>query len=315
MNMYQGRPKMNQNDWTCVCGETNFRSRDSCRRCGTGKMFMMKNNQNVKYRPGDWFCACGNLNFASRDACRRCFQLKANIVDPNLVQSGDSMEKDKNMIMKPGDWNCTCGEMNFASRDVCRICALPKPLDVPDNSNQSSPNSPQTPEENNENSNSTENKTNQNEWTCTCGESNFATRNVCRRCNSNKPGTNGTPENNTQPTTETGNNNNDNNMDDTDESNQNNNMGGYKNKSQYRPGDWYCVCGNMNYASREACNRCGMFKNMVLMNPQMQMGFNNNNYMRNHKMKSRDWVCNCGEINFSSRSVCRKCKRSKNLMS
>lgn len=304
MNMNNGnnyRSKSNQNDWSCSCGESNFGSRDSCRSCGMGRMFVNKNQNNVKFRPGDWFCTCGNMNFASRDACRRCFQLKANIVDANNTNQGGDSQKDKNIVMKPGDWNCSCGEMNFASRDMCRICNLPKPLDV----QETSPSSPQTPEDDNNNNSNNDNDSNSNmmenkdmEWFCSCGESNYNSRTVCRRCHNNKPGTENIMQNDDE---------------NKDEDSQNNNQTkGYpKGKSQYRPGDWFCVCGNMNYSSRDACNRCGVYKNMVMGMVNSQMSYNN---VRNHKMRSRDWVCNCGEMNFSTRSVCRKCKKSKSNM-
>jgi len=250
------------------------------------------------------------MNFASRDACRRCFQLKANIVDANnnAMQGGDS-QKDKDVAMRPGDWNCSCGEMNFASRDVCRIYNLPKPnMDV----QETSPSSPQTPEDNNNNDSSSNNNNDSSgnmavenkgmEWFCSCGESNYNSRTVCRRCHNNKPGTENTFNNDEN-----------NNKDGVPQNNNNQPTKSYpKSKSQYRPGDWFCVCGNMNYSSRDSCNRCGVYKNMVMGMVNSQMSSYNN--VRNHKMRSRDWVCNCGEMNFSSRSVCRKCKKSKSNM-
>jgi hypothetical protein len=180
--------------------------------------------------------------------------------------------------LKPGDWYCGCGELNFSSRDMCRRCMMPKPMDVLEGDMGGFIESDKGMD-----------------WFCACGESNFAARNMCRRCGDMKPG-----------------------MDKPDLMNMNiplpikTTMP--KGKTQYRPGDWFCMCGNMNYASREACNRCGVAKAVLMDNGGLGNGsfggvFDAGN--RSHKMRSSDWVCACGEMNFAYRNLCRKCNKGK----
>lgn len=59
--------------------------------------------------------------------------------------------------------------------------------------------------------------------------------------------------------------------------------------SDVKEGDWMCpLCGNHNFASRVNCNRCG----------ELRSGF-----------KQGDWVCReCKNHNFASRTACNKCQ-------
>lgn len=57
-----------------------------------------------------------------------------------------------------------------------------------------------------------------------------------------------------------------------------------------RQGDWKCPCGNMCFASKNICKRCGIHKPI--------------------QKKAGDWYC-CSEVQFASRSNCMKCGRSK----
>lgn len=90
-------------DWICSCGETNFESRNECRKCGKTKSII---------KPGDWNCSCGESNFASRHECRKCGKLAP--VAPVKAH--------------PGDWVCACTEMNFGNRVVCRKCGISRPV-------------------------------------------------------------------------------------------------------------------------------------------------------------------------------------------
>lgn len=65
-----------------------------------------------------------------------------------------------------------------------------------------------------------------------------------------------------------------------------------------RVGDWTCpACGNHNYASREACNKCGAPKTESAVQAST-----------NKAMRAGDWMCpNCGNHNFASREECNKC--------
>lgn len=65
-----------------------------------------------------------------------------------------------------------------------------------------------------------------------------------------------------------------------------------------RPGDWKCYgCANINYASREDCNRCGVSKNVFIKKTGMRPG---------------DWVCSaCNNHNYADKTLCNKCKAAK----
>ena len=89
-------------DWTCECGELNFKSRSECRKC------KKQNKTNIK--PGDWVCSCGIINFTKRKSCYKCNKLKNN-----------------GPTFKEGDWYCgSCNKLNFKSRQKCYICGWVK---------------------------------------------------------------------------------------------------------------------------------------------------------------------------------------------
>ncbi len=114
---------MKPGDWKCGCGEINFKSRNSCRKC----------NKN-KARPSDWNCQCGELNFANRTSCRKCGNVKDELINQMPVVQNSIV------AMKPGDWICPndlCKEHNFKVRDICRKCNTsknPQPKEVNDES-------------------------------------------------------------------------------------------------------------------------------------------------------------------------------------
>jgi len=111
------RPKPTQQlkpgDWNCSCGELNFSSRLTCRKCNNEKTRSIQ----PQPRTGDWNCACGELNFASRLNCRKC-NLGKPIAGVGTVQSPQ---------VKPGDWKCSCAEINFGTRIICRKCGSSRP--------------------------------------------------------------------------------------------------------------------------------------------------------------------------------------------
>ena len=55
--------------------------------------------------------------------------------------------------------------------------------------------------------------------------------------------------------------------------------------------DWKCSCGELVFASKNSCRKCGN------INPRK----------RQHPYDSNDWKCKCGEFNFASRKNCRIC--------
>eukprot|EP00011_Vannellida_sp_DIVA3-517-6-12_P003589 CAMPEP_0114618150 /NCGR_PEP_ID=MMETSP0168-20121206/7558_1 /TAXON_ID=95228 ORGANISM="Vannella sp., Strain DIVA3 517/6/12" /NCGR_SAMPLE_ID=MMETSP0168 /ASSEMBLY_ACC=CAM_ASM_000044 /LENGTH=260 /DNA_ID=CAMNT_0001829295 /DNA_START=57 /DNA_END=839 /DNA_ORIENTATION=- len=100
------------------------------------------------------------------------------------------------------------------------------------------------------------------DWTCSCGEHNFASRSVCRSCNSAKP------------------------------------PGAGASRGGFKPGDWQCrQCDEHNFASRSVCRKCEATK-------PPGAGFRSDS----SKFKPGDWACpDCKEHNFASRTECRKC--------
>merc|ERR1712216_715012 len=94
-------------------------------------------------------------------------------------------------------------------------------------------------------------------------------------------------------------------------------MGGEKG-SNFRPGDWICPsCGNHNYASKVACNKCGMPKAADMQSQILtsvaqawmgQQGWGGGVSTSGQQMRPGDWECKaCGNVNYASREVCNKC--------
>jgi hypothetical protein len=71
---------------------------------------------------------------------------------------------------------------------------------------------------------------------------------------------------------------------------------------KFRQGDWMCSCGNHNYASRSACGKCGVAKELVQL-PNFQGHAAN--------FRPGDWMCSCGNHNYASRTACGRCGVSK----
>ncbi|KNH07578.1 Zinc finger RanBP2-type [Perkinsela sp. CCAP 1560/4] len=63
--------------------------------------------------------------------------------------------------------------------------------------------------------------------------------------------------------------------------------------SSWKPGDWICHCGELNFSRRDKCHTCESSRD------KQQNG------------RPGDWTCNCGEINFFSRNACRSCAEVK----
>lgn len=59
--------------------------------------------------------------------------------------------------------------------------------------------------------------------------------------------------------------------------------------SKRRLNDWFCSCGELNFAKREVC-RLGKCKR-----PE----------------KRKKWTCSCGQLNSAVRNICRRCNRMK----
>lgn len=126
-------PNSRPGDWMCTnCGEHNFASRSSCRKCGTSKL--VPGGGNFPARIGDWACPnCGEHNFATRTKCRKC-----NTAKPAQAAGSGSRNGQAGQTPVPGlehipyarggDWLCSaCGAHNYASRGMCFKCKAPKP--------------------------------------------------------------------------------------------------------------------------------------------------------------------------------------------
>jgi len=308
--------------WTCSCCIKNYSFVSICRKCGFNispppplaqvpsvqvpsspplsqlqPSVISGSTSNIVQRSGDWYCSCGEMNFASRDNCRKC-RLGKNA-----------------FVQRSGDWNCSCGEMNFASRNQCRKCGLGKITF----SNASGSNIVQKI----------------GDWTCSCGELNFASRDQCRKCGVDKniittqlyssnetntpfsnanvqiPDTADSYVNNSTPILDTVDSyvNNSTQIPDTVDSYVNNSTQIHDPPIDTTPitstGDWNCSCGELNFASRSQCRKCGIQKNITPLST-------NQNPPPITSHKPGDWICSCGELNFASRSQCRKCKVQKN---
>ena len=75
---------------------------------------------------------------------------------------------------------------------------------------------------------------------------------------------------------------------------------------------WICkLCNNFNYETRIKCNRCGITKRPPkLVDLHSNFVYKECNEQRN--IKKEDWICiNCGNLNYSFRNFCNRCKIPK----
>merc|ERR1712032_1300874 len=74
-------------------------------------------------------------------------------------------------------------------------------------------------------------------------------------------------------------------------------------KSGLRPGDWVCPsCGNHNWADKQSCNKCGAPKVESAVQQQKP----------GQQMREGDWVCEaCGNHNYANRTVCNRCNSAR----
>lgn len=167
-------------DWDCEkCGDVVFASKNRC-RCGSvathrGSVRASMggstdgdsnvradggntNRRRMRKKLGDWYCPnCGNLCFASKTECFRCQTTKP--------------EGAGQFIRKPGDWDCpNCNEIVFARKAKCFKCDADRPegLEAPPRRVSSA-------------------VRREGDWDCQCGEMNFASRQVCRHCQTARP--------------------------------------------------------------------------------------------------------------------------------
>jgi len=193
---------------------------------------------------GNWACAvCQNVNFAAREVCNRCQTSKHASMQPMVVQppawpaaSGYGAVHGKGgggggaggpVAGVDGAWACVnCQNINFAVRQVCNRCQAPQAVSAPQHGGKGG-GGPVAGVDGN--------------WGCpSCSNVNFAVRGVCNRCQTPKPAA---PQyHQSQGGTQY---------------HQPQQKGGKGGPQAGVDGAWACPgCQNINFAVRQACNRC-----------------------------------------------------------
>eukprot|EP00758_Cryptobia_borreli_P007095 Tbor_TRINITY_DN5245_c0_g2::TRINITY_DN5245_c0_g2_i1::g.16308::m.16308 len=84
MRKFKGKrgPKTRESkegDWLCQCGETNYRSKRECYKCGAPAPPLPPGVRRPSLPgedPHDWACPCGQMNFRASVSCYKCMQHK-----------------------------------------------------------------------------------------------------------------------------------------------------------------------------------------------------------------------------------------------
>lgn len=141
-------------NWACMqCQNVNFAIRETCNRCQapwqagfqanyhvaapqfTAAVPTGKGGAPVAGVGGNWACPmCQNVNFAVREACNRCQSPKPQQFAPQQHFAGKggpakhSSGKGGPVDGVDGNWKCLgCGNVNFAMRENCNRCQAAKP--------------------------------------------------------------------------------------------------------------------------------------------------------------------------------------------
>eukprot|EP00796_Vickermania_ingenoplastis_P009574 gene9574-6729_t len=101
-------------DWLCQCGETNYRSKRECFKCGAPAPPLPPGVRRPSLPgedPHDWACACGQMNFRGSVVCHKCAQ-------PKPVPPGQETQL----------WTCpACKGINRDHRKTCFKCGAISP--------------------------------------------------------------------------------------------------------------------------------------------------------------------------------------------
>ncbi|ROT73755.1 tRNA-guanine transglycosylase [Penaeus vannamei] len=84
-------------------------------------------------------------------------------------------------------------------------------------------------------------------------------------------------------------------------------------RNSRKPGDWDCPsCKFINYASRTACLKCRIPKDMDSFGSGGRVGGGGGGI---RDMRPGDWICpECKYHNFSSRGICNKCPCPRGML-
>jgi len=316
---------MRPGDWMCpACGNHNYASKEVCNKCGAAatedrmggaygaaagaakKGMSPYGAAQKEMKEGDWSCpGCSNHNYSSRVECNKCGAVKEGF--------------------RKGDWICkSCKNHNYANKMQCNKCNAPRNDGVMMGGMQGGmmmmPQMMGNGAFGGCGMGAQMAQMNQMAggkggcmggagasaaWACTqCGNQNFAIRMACNRCGAPKP----------QPVVGL------------------QQMPGQVQMPQQgfaaaggrtvRVGDWMCPsCGNHNFASKEACNKCGVPKTEAAVQGAGAiqgagaMAMNGSPGFAaagGQNMRPGDWSCRaCNNHNFASRGNCNKCGASK----
>eukprot|EP00744_Colponema_vietnamica_P023188 GILI01033494.1.p1 GENE.GILI01033494.1~~GILI01033494.1.p1 ORF type:complete len:238 (+),score=13.09 GILI01033494.1:35-715(+) len=125
MRKFKGRKgprtrESKEGDWLCQCGETNYRSKRECYKCGAPAPPLPPGVRRPSLPgedPNDWACPCGQMNFRGSVNCHKCLQPKPIAPPP------------------PGQeitmWTCVkCKNINRNTRKNCFKCFAMAPAGV-----------------------------------------------------------------------------------------------------------------------------------------------------------------------------------------
>ena len=128
------------------------------------------------------------------------------------------------------------------------------------------------------------------DWPCpnpACGNTNFAFRGKCNRCGTSRPGGDDSAAGNKPPASN-------------------------PKPKELRNGDWACPdasCGNVNFAYRGQCNRCGSQRPAGAKGMQ---GVGGRDGGKPSIFGPDDWTCsNCFNVNWARRNKCNECGTGK----
>jgi len=283
-------------NWACpMCQNVNYGIRMVCNRCQAPKPDAQPwpSQHGGKRGPmagvdGNWECiTCRNVNFAMREVCNICQRPKPREVAPppqlhvvpcSAQQAGPGRSASRAPVAGvDGNWACpSCRNVNFGVREVCNRCQAPKPQ--PQWGGSGSRGGPPVAGVD-------------GNWACIfCGNVNYGIREACNRCQAPQPSEEEllllrellTPAD--PPLSK-------------DPAHGRAPVAGVD-------GNWACrYCGNVNFAVREACNRCRAPKEQPQLSPGRPTG------RAPIAGVNGNWACpQCRNVNFPNRVVCNRCQ-------